>query len=234
MSETRTILVVDDEVKLAEVVASYLKNAGYGVLLAYTGVEALQHFNGDAPDLVVLDLMLPDIGGEDVCRLIRQKSDVPIVMLTARADEESLLKGLEIGADDYVVKPFSPRQLVARIAAVLRRSAERLPKEKTEWWFGGGRLRIRTDRCEVTLDGNPVSLTPNEFRILHVLSMHPNKVFTREELITLALGDDFDGSDRTIDVHVRNIRMKIEDDPKSPHWVLTAFGLGYRFGGGTG
>lgn len=232
MPDQKHILVVDDEVKLTEVVASYLENAGYAVQCAHAGLQALQQFERRPPDLVLLDLMLPDIGGEDVCRVIRQWSDVPVIMLTARVDEESILRGLDIGADDYVTKPFSPRQLVARVAAVLRRSAEHALRERTHWRFADGALEIDSERFEVLRHGEAVALTPNEFRIVHALVRHPGKVFTRDELIMSALGDDFEGTDRVIDVHIRNIRQKLEDNPKSPRWVLTVFGVGYRFGGG--
>ena len=218
----RTILVVDDEPKIVDAVQSYLEHAGYRVLRAGDGREALAQFDSQRPDLVVLDLMLPDIGGEEVCRTLRQHSQVPVIMLTARAEEKSILRGLELGADDYVTKPFSPRQLVARVAAVLRRA----PRS------AGCGLMIDHERHEVLYEGRPLGLTPNEFRILAALAGHPAKTFTREELIRSALGEEYDGYDRVIDTHIKNIRQKLGDDPRNPRHVLTVHGIGYRFGGG--
>lgn len=227
-ADARRILVVDDEAKIVDVVKSYLEKAGYPVLTARDGREACEKFEKESPSLVILDWMLPDISGEEVCRTIRKESKVPVIMLTARAEEESILAGFHFGADDYVTKPFSPRQLVARVQAVLRRFGDDAASVLA---FHGGELTIDTQAVEVKKDGRPVSLTPNEFRILSVLARRPQKVFTREELIASAIGDDFGGFDRIIDSHIKNIRQKIETDPKNPRYILTVHGLGYKFGG---
>lgn len=227
----KKILVVDDEPKIVEVVKSYLENSGYAVYQAYNGRQALEIFEKTAPSLVILDLMLPDIAGEDVCRTLRRKSRVPVIMLTARIEEENILRGLEIGADDYVTKPFSPRQLVARVAAVLRRMGEEPVSFTNIMSFNDGELIIDHDSYDVKKDGASVNLTPNEFKLLMALVKYPKKAFTREELISLAIGEDFEGYDRTIDTHIKNLRQKIESDPKNPRYILTVHGVGYRFGG---
>lgn len=230
MPQGRTILVVDDEEKIVEVVRTYLGKADYKVYSATNGKEALELFEKLSPALVVLDLMLPDISGEEVCKAIRRKSRTPVIMLTARSAEESVLNGLEIGADDYVIKPFSPRQLVARVDAVLRRAA-REPLA-AELMFDEGLLVVDSVRHEVRKGGKAVPLTPNEFKIIMTMARHPTRAFTREELISFAFGDEFEGYDRAIDSHIKNIRQKLEDDPKSPRYVLTVHSVGYKFGGG--
>lgn len=227
----KKILVVDDEPKIVEVVKSYLENNGYLVTEAYTGKEAIEKFDKMNPSLVVLDLMLPDITGEEICKIIRRKSRVPIIMLTAKVEEEDILKGLNTGADDYVTKPFSPRQLVARVEAVLRRAGDAVVPLSNSLSFFEDDLQIDVLKYEVKKDGNIVNLTPNEYKLLVTMAKYPDKTFTREELITLVLGDDFEGYDRTIDTHIKNIRQKIESDPKSPKYILTIHGIGYRFGG---
>ena len=232
MVQNKTILVVDDEEKIVEVIQSYLENAGYRVLCAYTGTHALNLFDRHAPALVVLDLMLPDISGENICRAIRRKSRVPIIMLTAKIEEESVLKGLEIGADDYVTKPFSPRQLVARVEAILRRVGDDDVPLAAEVSFNNGELVIDGLRHEIRKNGHQAALTPNEYNIIMTMAKHPTKAFTREELIAFALGDEFEGFERIIDTHIKNIRQKIENDPKSPRYILTVYGIGYKFGGG--
>lgn len=230
--QPKTILVVDDEEKIVDVVKSYLEKAGFKVLSAFNGRDALELFDRHSPALVVLDLMLPDVSGENVCRAIRRKARTPVIMLTAKSAEESVIQGLEIGADDYVVKPFSPRQLVARVDAVLRRvAAEPLPVA-AEISFDNGRLVIDSVRHEVRKDGEQVPLTPNEYKLVMTLARHPTRAFTRDELIAFAFGDGFEGYDRAVDTHIKNIRQKIEEDPKSPRHVLTVHGVGYRFGGG--
>ncbi|MGI5998007.1 MAG: response regulator [Lutispora sp.] len=226
-----SILVVDDETKIVDVVKSYLEKSGYKVLEAFTGHQALQRFEDDKPSLVILDLMLPDMTGEEICKIIRSKSRVPIIMLTAKVEEEDILKGLNIGADDYIAKPFSPRQLVARVRAVLRRTLDDALPLANIYSFEGGDLVVDVEKHQVKKHGKLINLTPSEFSILMALVKHPNKVYTREELITLALGEDFYGFDRTIDSHIKNLRQKIEDDPKSPKLVITVHGVGYRFGG---
>jgi DNA-binding response OmpR family regulator len=225
------ILVVDDEEKIAEVVKSYLEKDGYKVYTAYNGSKAVELFEKVAPNLIILDLMLPDISGEDICRSIRKKSRVPIIMLTAKAEEESILKGLEIGADDYVTKPFSPRQLAARVMALLRRSEDEMLPLSNVLSFNDGELIIDSIGHEVKRNGKLVSLTPNEFKILMALVKYPQKAFTREELVFLVLGEDYEGYDRTIDTHVKNLRQKIEPEAKLPKYILTVYGVGYKFGG---
>ncbi len=225
---SKKILVVDDENKIVEVVKSYLEHSGYEVYTAFNGTQALAQFEKVDPCLIVLDLMLPDISGEDVCRTIRMKSRIPIIMLTAKVDEEDILRGLDIGADDYVLKPFSPKQLVARIAAVLRRTSEDSAPLSNVISLNYGDIVIDNLRHEVRKGDNIINLTPNEYKILLAMIKIPNKTFTREELITLALGDDFEGFDRTVDTHIKNLRQKIEDDPKEPKYLQTIHGIGYR------
>ena len=225
---SKKILVVDDENKIVEVVKSYLEHSGYEVYTAFNGTQALAQFEKVDPCLIVLDLMLPDISGEDICRTIRMKSRIPIIMLTAKVDEEDILRGLDIGADDYVLKPFSPKQLVARIAAVLRRTSEDSAPLSNVISLNDGDIVIDNLRHEVRKRDNIINLTPNEYKILLAMIKIPNKTFTREELITLALGDDFEGFDRTVDTHIKNLRQKIEDDPKEPKYLQTIHGIGYR------
>ena len=228
-----TILVVDDETMIVEVIRAYLEKAGYLVVSAFNGRDALAVFDQFAPVLVVLDLMLPDLSGEAVCQAIRKKSRVPIIMLTAKSAEEDMISGLNFGADDYVTKPFSPRQLLARIQAILRRTAEEAFPLASQLSFNNGDLIVDSWRHEVRKSGQTVTLTPNEFKLLLTLSKYPTKVFTREELISLALTDDFQGNDRVIDSHFKNIRQKIEDDSRNPRYILTVYGIGYKFGGDT-
>jgi DNA-binding response OmpR family regulator len=225
------ILIVDDEVKIAEVVRSYLEKEGYEVFEAYDCAQAQQILDNHEPNLMILDLMLPDMSGEEFCRHVRKKSRIPIIMLTAKVEEASILKGLEIGADDYVTKPFSVRQLVARVQALLRRSGEESLPLANLISFNGQDLVVEPQKHEVRKRGELVNLTPNEFKILMTLVSYPNKVFTREELIVSALGMDFEGFDRTIDSHIKNIRQKIETETKDPKYILTVHGIGYRFGG---
>ncbi len=227
----KKILVVDDEAKIVEVVKSYLENRGYTVCVAYSGRDALEKFEKENPALIVLDLMLPDMTGEEICKQLRKKSRVPIIMLTAKVEEEDILQGLNMGADDYVTKPFSPRQLVARVGAVLRRSGDSLVPLSSVLSFNNGELVIDTLKYEVRKHGEVVSLTPNEYKLLLTMVKYPDKTFTRDELISIGLGEDFSGYDRTIDTHVKNIRQKIEPDPRNPRYILTVHGIGYRFGG---
>lgn len=229
--DKKKILVVDDEVKIVEVVKSYLENRGYSVFEAYSGKDAMDKFEKANPDLVVLDLMLPDMTGEEICMTLRKKSRVPIIMLTAKIEEEDILKGLNIGADDYITKPFSPRQLVARVDAVIRRAGDAAVPLSNMLSFNNGELVIDTLKYEVKRYEETINLTPNEYKLLMVMVKYPDKVFTREELIYMVLGEDFNGYDRTIDTHIKNIRQKIEADPKNPKYILTVHGIGYRFGG---
>ncbi|MBG9567118.1 response regulator transcription factor [Brevibacillus agri] len=221
-----TILIVDDEPQVLEILSSYLKKDGYHVITAESGKEAIELALTYPIGLLVLDLMLPDISGEEVCKEIRKHSRVPILMLTAKSGEADRIKGLELGADDYLVKPFSPRELVARVRAILRRSGE---YQSLSDLIQIGELTISLTDKTVTKNGIPVELTPNEFRLLTTLIRHPGRTWSREELVTEVLGLDFHGSDRTIDTHVKNLRQKIEADPKQPVYVKTVYGLGYRF-----
>jgi len=227
----KRILVVDDEQKIVEVVKSYLEHSGFEVYTAYNGKQALELFEKVNPALIVLDLMLPDISGEEICKTIRKQSRVPIIMLTAKVEEEDILKGLDNGADDYVIKPFSPKQLIARIVAVLRRTSEDPVPLSNYISFNDGDIVINNIKHEVRKNGNVINLTPNEYKILLTMVKYPNKTFTREELISMALGDDFEGFDRTVDTHIKNLRQKIEDDPKEPKYLITIHGIGYRLGG---
>jgi DNA-binding response OmpR family regulator len=228
---SKNILVVDDEPKILEVVTSLLENRGYRVFQAESGRRALGIFEAENIALVVLDLMLPDTSGEEVCRAIRRKSRVPILMLTAKSEEDDLLEGLAIGADDYITKPFSLKELAARVETVLRRSQDDLVPLITRNSFRGGDLSVDFEKGVFMKAGKSVSLTPNESKILAALIKYPGKVFSREELIEVALGGEFDGYDRAIDSHIKNLRQKIEDDPRNPVYVLTVRKLGYKFGG---
>ncbi len=227
----KRILVVDDEPKILDAVASFLEMKGYTVHTAENGRKALDLFEKSNISLLVLDLMLPDISGEEVCARIRRTSRVPIIMLTAKSEEASHLNGLSIGADDYITKPFSLKLLHARIEAILRRSAEDLVPLAVKNSWGDGDLQVDFEGNVVRKKSKSVKLTQSEQRILAALIKYPGKVFTREELIRLVFGDAYDGYDRAIDTHVKNLRHKIEDNPKSPVYILTIHGLGYKFGG---
>lgn len=229
--KNRNILIVDDEPKILEVITSFLENKGYHIFTAENGNQALKIFGQENIALVVLDLMLPDISGEEVCIALRKQSRVPIIMLTAKADENNLLQGLKIGADDYITKPFSLKELQARIETVLRRSGDDLTPLTVKCSWNDGDLCVDFEKNIIKKKQKIVSLTPNELKILSALIKYPGKVFTRLELIETALGTDFDGYDRAIDSHVKNLRQKIEDDPRSPVYILTVHGLGYKFGG---
>ncbi len=226
----RKVLVVDDDAKTVELVKLYLSRDGYRVLVANDGIEALRLTRESRPDLVVLDLMLPGIDGLEICRTLRSESDVAIIMLTARTTDEDKLAGLSLGADDYVTKPFSPKELAARVRAVLRR----LPGERGPVEIKRGELTLNFLKQEATVAGRSVKLTPVEFKLLGVLIKEPGRVFSRAELIEKALGYDYKGFDRTIDVHILNLRSKIEVDPKRPRYIKTAYGAGYKFCEGQG
>jgi len=223
----RTILVVEDEMKIARLVRDYLEDAGYEVIVAGDGTAALASARGSKPDLVVLDLGLPGRDGLDVTREIRRHSTVPIVMLTARGSEADRVAGLELGADDYVVKPFSPRELVARIRAVLRRT-EAVRTGGPEVLRAAG-VEVDLPRMRVAIDGRPVELTPTEFELLATLVREPGRVFTRSQLLEAVRGAAFESYERAIDAHVKNIRRKIEPTPGRPRYLLTVHGVGYRF-----
>ncbi|WP_033309266.1 response regulator transcription factor [Streptomyces iakyrus] len=225
-----TVLVVDDETKLRALVRDYLEREGYRVLEASEGRQALDLARTAHPDLIVLDLGLPGLPGEEVARLLRKTSDVPIVMLTARAAENDRVMGLRLGADDYVVKPFSPRELVARVEAVLRRArGPRAAVEETAVSYGDGQLRVDAERREVHADGQPVELTRTEFDLLAALASRPGRAWTRMELVGRVQGHTFEAYERTIDVHVKNLRRKLGDTPPS-QVVLTVPGVGYKLG----
>jgi len=223
----KKVLVVDDDVKTVELVRLYLDRDGYQVLTAYDGVEALRLARESRPDLIVLDLMLPDIDGLEVCRTLRHESDVPVIMLTARTTDQDKLTGLDLGADDYVTKPFSPKELAARVRAVLRR----LPGERGPEEIKSGELSMDFMKHEAWLAGRPLNLTSVEFKLLGILAKEPGRVFSRASLIEEALGYDFEGFDRTIDVHILNLRRKLEPDPSHPKYIKTIYGVGYKFVG---
>ena len=220
----KRVLVVDDDVKTVELVKLYLNRDGYRVLTAYDGNEALKLARENQPELIVLDLMLPGISGLDICRILRQESDVPIIMLTALTTDDDRLKGLDIGADDYVTKPFSPRELAARVRAVLRRLPGERGPEKIEY----GSLTVNFLKHEAFLKRKPLHLTPIEFKVLGALVKEPGRVFSRAQIIEKALGYDFDGFDRTIDVHILKLRRKLEPDPRHPSYIRTVYGAGYK------
>ena len=230
MASEKNVLVVDDEAMIRESVSAYITKQGYHVFAAEDGKEALDVFQKYPIMFVILDLMLPGMSGEEVCQAIRRQSRVPIIMLTAKTQENDVLNGLNIGADDYVTKPFSPRQLVARVEAVLRRSSDNIAPLANTLSFYDDELVIDVLKYEVKKDGEIVSLTPNEYKLLLTMAKYPDKTFTRDELITISLGENFNGYDRTIDTHIKNLRQKIEPDPKHPKYILTIHGVGYRFG----
>ncbi|OFV69833.1 response regulator transcription factor [Acetobacterium wieringae] len=229
----KKVLIVDDETKIIEVVKSFLESKGFTVFTAENGKQALDIFDRENIALIVLDLMLPDMTGEEICIQIRKKSRVPIIMLTAKIEESDMLKGLNIGADDYITKPFSLKALNARIEAVLRRSSDDLVPLYNKASFNGGDLEVDFESHLIKKNQVEINLTPNEYKLLAALIKYPSKVFTREDLIRVALGDEFEGYDRAVDSHIKNLRQKIEKDPKNPVYVLTIYGIGYKFGGET-
>jgi len=226
MSNER-VLIVEDEERISRIVKSYLQHEGFAVSVAPTGKEALQ-FMKKGYDLIILDLMLPDMEGETLCSTIRQSSEVPIIILTAKGTEDERVRGLGLGADDYVVKPFSPRELVARVKAHLRRSQR---KENQVLSFNSGGLKISIPSMEVKRKDTLVSLTKTEFKILLHLAQRPQIVVNRSQLISNVLGYEFEGYERVIDAHIKNIRHKIENDPQNPMFIKTVYGAGYKFVG---
>jgi len=228
MAANKKVLIVDDDAKTVELVKLYLNRDGYKVLTAYDGNEALRLARESHPDLIVLDLMLPGMNGLEVCRTLRDESDVPIIMLTARTTEDDRLEGLDLGADDYITKPFSPRELAARVRAVLRRIPEEMlmrgPKEIQQ-----GELIVNFLKHEAYLNGKPLNLTAIEFKLLGVLVREPERVFSRAQLIERVVGYDFEGFDRTVDVHIHNLRRKLELDPVHARYIKTVYGAGYKF-----
>jgi DNA-binding response OmpR family regulator len=228
VSESGKIVVIDDEESVRDVVKAYLEKDGFTVYVAANGRDGLALAERRKPDLIVLDLMLPDISGEEICQEVRSRSDVPIVMLTAKATEDERIGGLIAGADDYLVKPFSPRELVARVHAVLRRTKGVETPLVEILRFDEGRLEIDTVKRAVRRDGQPVELTPNEYKLLLALARYPGRAYSRFELVNRVQGYDYEGYERTIDVHVKNLRKKIEPDPARPRYVETVTGVGYR------
>ena len=238
MADTKTILIVDDEPQIIEVLEQYMLGEGFAVVAAQDGPVAMQRFQADRPDLVILDLKLPGISGLEVFRLMRSQADTPIIMLTSRSDEVDRVIGLELGADDYITKPFSPREVVARVKTVLRRLAARDtpprngPSESATGEISTrirvGALEVDSDEHEVHVDGREVLLTPTEFRILEVLAQQPGRTFTRAQLLERAKAENLDVFDRTLDRHIANLRHKIEAEPGKPKYVLTVFGVGYK------
>ncbi|MBQ9251767.1 MAG: response regulator transcription factor [Clostridia bacterium] len=223
------ILIIDDEKMIRESIVAFLEHQNYSCFSAPNGAEGLLLFDQNRIDCIILDLMLPDMSGEETCKIIRKKSDVPIIMLTAKSMEVDLLNGFSLGADDYMVKPFSLKELSARVAAVIHRWQGRLVQEAE---IHLGELTMDEDSHTLMKKGTPIDLTPVEWRILYVLMKNKQKVFQREELIEAAFGITYDGFDRAIDTHIKNLRKKIEDDPRNPVYILTVYGLGYRMGGG--
>ncbi len=223
------IVVVEDDRKIARVVKVYLEGAGFKVTHVEKGRDAIESVLKDMPLLVILDLMLPDMSGEEVCQELKEIGDFPIIMLTSKSSEEERIAGFALGADDYVVKPFSPRELVYRVKAVLKRSEKKELSAAEPMSFNEGLLIIDGQSYQVRKKGLAVNLTPTEFKVLFTLASTPNKVFTREELVEKALGYQFEGYERSIDAHIKNIRQKIENDPKRPEFILTIYGVGYRF-----
>jgi len=226
-AETRRILLVEDEKTIRDAVAAYLEREGYWVTPAADGQAALDEFAKHRFELVVLDLMLPKVSGEEVCRAIRDASDVPIIMLTAKGEEEDRIAGLELGADDYLVKPFSPRELVARVRALLRRAHVADEPQRDRLVFGD--LEIDVAGHKAFLRGEEIELTASEFKLLTTLSRYPGRVYSRMELVEKVLGYDFEGYERTVDSHVKNLRAKLDDDPRDPTFIYTVHGVGYRF-----
>ncbi len=222
---SKKILVIDDEPQIVKVLRAYLEKAGFQVATAQDGKEALTTFQREKPDFLILDLNLPGMDGLDICRSVRRSSNVPILMLTARVEEADRLIGLELGADDYVIKPFSPREVVARVRTIFRRTAV---EPQTREAIQVGDLAIDVEEHTVSLAGRVIELTPTEFDILLTLARQPKRVFSRLQIMEQAQGDAFEGYERTIDAHIKNIRLKLEPNPKKPVYIHTVFGVGYK------
>ena len=227
----KTILVVDDEPKIVQIARDYLQHSGFAVLTASDGKEALSTFRAHQPDLIVLDLGLPELDGLDVTRAIRKDSSTPIIMLTARGEETDKLIGLELGSDDYIVKPFSPKELVARVRAVLRRS-ETQSSQTNKDLLRVADVSIDLPRMSVTVAETPIELTHTEFQLLTTLAQQPGRLFTRAQLLDAVRGVAFESYERAIDAHIKNIRRKMEPDPREPRYILTVYGVGYKFAEG--
>ena len=231
MNEKFRILVVDDEQKVLSVIEAYLIKEGFEVLTSMDGEDALNIFKNEPIHLIILDLMLPKMSGEEVCTKIRATSSVPIIMLTAKIQEDNKIDGLAIGADDYVTKPFSNRELVSRVKAIIRRTYRDNSTLAELLIINDGDLEINIEKMVVKKQGLPITLTSNEFKILIALLTNPGQVFSREQLVNKAFGTDYDGFDRTVDTHIKNIRFKIEDNPKKPRYIISIYGMGYKFQG---
>lgn len=227
---SKKIFVVDDEPQIVKVLKAYLEKAGFQVVTASDGNAAHSIFQHEKPDFLILDLNLPGMDGLDICRAIRRDSNIPILMLTARVEEADRLIGLELGADDYVIKPFSPREVVARVRTIFRRTTAEPSKTET---IQAGDLIIDPEQHIVTLMGRSIELTPTEFEILVTLAKQPRRVFSRLQILEQAQGDAFEGYERTIDAHIKNIRLKLEPNPKKPIYIQTVFGLGYKLEAGS-
>jgi DNA-binding response OmpR family regulator len=221
----KKILVVDDEKKIVEIIRAYLEREGYQVIAAYDGKTAIEVASRQHPDLVILDLMLPEVSGWEVCRTMRKESDIPIIMLTARDEATDKIIGLEMGADDYVTKPFDPKELVSRVRAVMRRSE---PRERTQKIIHIADLIIDVQKRQVSRGNIEFELTPNEFDLLKVMAEYPGQVFTRMQLLDRVQGDAYEGYERTVDSHIKNLRKKIEPDPEHPRYLVTVHGVGYK------
>jgi len=226
-----TILLVEDDKKIARIVKVYVEDAGYKVLHVEKGKDAIDAAMKELPLAVILDLGLPDISGEEICQELKELGDFPIIMLTAKSSEEERVAGFALGADDYVVKPFSPKELVYRIKAVLRRAQKGDKEILLPMSFNNGSLVIDGRGYEVKKNGRQLKVTPTEFKVLYSLASASGKVFSREDLVEKALGYQFEGYERSIDAHIKNIRHKIEEDPKNPAYIITIYGVGYRFSG---
>ena len=223
----KKILVVDDQRKIVDIVKAYLEREGYKVIVAYDGRSALELARKQSPELIILDLMLPEISGWDVCRALRKESEVPIIMLTARDDTTDKIVGLELGADDYVTKPFDPKELVSRVNAVLRRTEGRLiPKVPLVI----ADLSIDIEKRLVCRGGKTIGLTPIEFELLRILAQNPGRVYSRMQLLDMVQGDAYEGYDRTVDSHIKNLRKKVEPNPEHPRYIVTVYGIGYKLG----
>lgn len=223
----KNILIIEDEEKVVQVLKAYLEKGGYNVYVALNGLTGIEIFKENKLDLIILDLMLPDINGEDICKVIRETSEVYIFMLTAKGTLEDKIEGLNIGADEYLVKPFSPRELTARVNALFRRFNN---VNASILSFDSGKLVINTEERSVKVKGITIMLTPNEFDILNTLAINKGRVLTRDQLIQKIFGLDFEGYDRTVDVHIKNLRKKIEEDSKKPRYIITVVKTGYKFG----
>ncbi len=227
--EPRKILLVEDEEGIINIEKAYLEKAGFRVEKAMDGNEALEQYTAFAPDLVVLDLMLPKKSGEEVLQSIKEQKDTPVIIVSAKSEEDDRVENLRNGADDYMVKPFSARELVERVRAILRRTPSREDEKMLQ--TADGRLRIDIESMRTFVEGKEVHLTKNEFLIVQTLFTHPNKIYTRDEIIEVTFGMDYEAFDRAIDTHIKNIRQKIEADPKNPVYIRTVYGVGYRAGG---